>query len=586
MNNTEILANIQNMIHKAQWIEAQKLIDEYRKFENCALYGDILEIFQATIYNNMKEYEKAENAICNGLKINIANYELYFILGNIKEIYGNMAQALFAYENAVFYCHNEDKEFLEEYLLNYKAANQEILPGKVAIIIVSCNNLEYLKLCADSIRNNNRMNSYELIVINQSSDDGTKEWLLTQTDIKYILKEEKVSLSKAYNQALQLAGTNSDIFILNAGSVIMPNTIFNMRMGLYEDKRIGAVGPVSNHFMTQKIEEQFSNIEEYMRYSNNNNVYDVKRHELRIRLMNFAMIYKRTLLNQVGIFDENLEFGNYEADDIGLRFIQSGCKLLVCFDSFLYSFGQPDYDTQKDGQAQEYLKRMKSNKEYFVEKWRINLNDDSNNREDMLGIINRGKKEAFNVLEIGCGCGALLLKLKSRFWAANVFGVELNNEAASIGASILNIEQGNIEDMDINYSKNFFDYIILGDLLEHMQESWKILTYLREFLKEDGVILANIHNLQHHSVILPLLRDNFTYQNTEFLTRNHLKFFTKNEIIKLFSNCNYKILDLYAKTEPIDESTAKFIEQLCSMDKKIAEDSLQVSEYLVEAAKS
>ena len=135
--------------------------------------------------------------------------------------------------------------------------------------------------------------------------------------------------------------------------------------------------------------------------------------------------------------------------------------------------------------------------------------------------------------------GATLLKIKDKYRASNVFGIELKKEEAMLGASLLNIESMDIEDMNLNYSKNFFDYILLGDLLEHFHKPEKILVYLRGFLKKNGIILAGIHNLQNQSVLLPLLKGDFTYKDNGILDRRHIKFFTKNEIIKLFKSCDY-----------------------------------------------
>jgi O-antigen biosynthesis protein len=582
MKSQEMLENIQNLIQNCQWREAQKLIDEYRKTAFNHSYTDMVEIFQAAIYMNDKEYDKAEKSILDGLRANITNYELYFMLGNLKEIYENKAQALFAYENAVFYCHNEDKEFLEEHLINYKQENSQELPGKVALLLTACHNFDYLKLCIDSIRSSNLEDSYEIILTNYAALPGERDWLKAQRDIIYLENVNPKKQFTLYSDGINAALESSDIFLLHTESVIMPNTIFNMRMCLYEDHKTGAAGSVTNLFDAQRADEVFQNMEQYVNYSSKNNIYDSKRHELCSRLLNFSILYKRTILNKIGCFDESFEDTQYVIDDMNLRLIQEGYRLQLCHDSFIYCFGLTKMDDNKTAEA---AKPVLSDADRFFEKWGIDIKACSKIREDFIDIINKGEKEAFQILEIGCGMGATLLKIKDKYRASNVFGIELKKEEAMLGASLLNIESMDIEDMNLNYSKNFFDYILLGDLLEHFHKPEKILVYLRGFLKKNGIILAGIHNLQNQSVLLPLLKGDFTYKDNGILDRRHIKFFTKNEIIKLFKSCDYTMLDLYAKTEQLDKNTEELLNKLCSIDNSIDAESIRVVQYLVEAAK-
>jgi GT2 family glycosyltransferase len=48
---------------------------------------------------------------------------------------------------------------------------------KTSIVIVTYNHLEYTKLCIGSIRLFTRRDSYELVIVDNGSTDGTVEWL-------------------------------------------------------------------------------------------------------------------------------------------------------------------------------------------------------------------------------------------------------------------------------------------------------------------------------------------------------------------------------------------------------------------------
>lgn len=45
------------------------------------------------------------------------------------------------------------------------------------------------------------------------------------------------------------------------------------------------------------------------------------------------MLIKRTVLDKVGLLDERFTPGNFEDDDISVRIIKEGYKLMLCKDS-------------------------------------------------------------------------------------------------------------------------------------------------------------------------------------------------------------------------------------------------------------
>ena len=48
---------------------------------------------------------------------------------------------------------------------------------KTSIIILSYNTLEMLQLCIESIREYTEVGTYEIIVVENASKDGSAEWL-------------------------------------------------------------------------------------------------------------------------------------------------------------------------------------------------------------------------------------------------------------------------------------------------------------------------------------------------------------------------------------------------------------------------
>lgn len=63
---------------------------------------------------------------------------------------------------------------------------------KIAAVVVTFNRLELLKLCLESLRKQTKKVD-EIIVVNNSSSDGTLEWLNTQTDLTIITQDNSGS---------------------------------------------------------------------------------------------------------------------------------------------------------------------------------------------------------------------------------------------------------------------------------------------------------------------------------------------------------------------------------------------------------
>lgn len=145
-----------------------------------------------------------------------------------------------------------------------------------------------------------------------------------------------------------------------------------------------------------------------------------------------------------------------------------------------------------------------------------------------------------HILEIGCGCGAMLGYIKGLYPNAKVYGVEVMEGAAHIATHIGEVLCGDIEKMELPWEMEYFDYVIMGDVLEHLMDPEAVLKKLRGYLKNGGHILASMPNMKHYTVLLPLLRwDIFSYVDSGILDRTHVKMYTGTEIKNLILRSGY-----------------------------------------------
>jgi glycosyltransferase involved in cell wall biosynthesis len=89
-----------------------------------------------------------------------------------------------------------------------------VQPGSLlfSILIPSWNNLEYLRLCINSIRKNSHY-SHQIIVHINEGKDGTLEWVQSQEDIDFTYSEQNIGICYALNIGRSLVGTDYVVYL-------------------------------------------------------------------------------------------------------------------------------------------------------------------------------------------------------------------------------------------------------------------------------------------------------------------------------------------------------------------------------------
>jgi GT2 family glycosyltransferase len=88
-----------------------------------------------------------------------------------------------------------------------------------SILIPTWNNLEYLKLCVRSIRENSSL-SHQMIIILNEGKDGSLEWVQAQKDLDYVYAKENIGICYGLNitRSMILADyvlyANDDMYLL------------------------------------------------------------------------------------------------------------------------------------------------------------------------------------------------------------------------------------------------------------------------------------------------------------------------------------------------------------------------------------
>ena len=103
-----------------------------------------------------------------------------------------------------------------------------------------------------------------------------------------------------------------------------------------------------------------------------------------------------------------------------------------------------------------------------------------------------GRQRPGKVLDIGCGRGLLLSKLRERGWEPQ--GTELSEEAAVYARERLGLPVSTCALQDCGFADGEFDLVILWHVLEHLHAPRAILQEVSRILKPGGVLLVAVPN--------------------------------------------------------------------------------------------
>ena len=155
----------------------------------------------------------------------------------------------------------------------------------------------------------------------------------------------------------------------------------------------------------------------------------------------------------------------------------------------------------------------------------------------MLGEVADGSR----VLDIGCSTGYLAERLAAR--GCSVVGFE--RDAASAAEAERWCEQVIVGDIEASADRAEllagFDFVLLGDVLEHLVDPWAALSFVRGLLAPGGVAVVSIPNVAAWPVRLGLLAGRFDYTDFGLLDRTHLRFFTRRSAHDLARRAGFRV---------------------------------------------
>lgn len=223
----------------------------------------------------------------------------------------------------------------------------------LSIVIATYRRLARLRLCVEKVRQNVRT-PRELIIVDGGSDDGTREWLAEQPDVRTHIEESRGGCCRAYDIGLRMA-RGEWVMWLNDDAHPLEGAAENAIALLERDdmRDVGLVAFYHNH--SQPWNELHGVEHDGARYG-----------VLHVRgtpFANFGLL-RRVLLEQVGFLDPGYRFCAWDPD-LSLK-VQRQAGLKVLGNPAALVYHEEFVDARKAEDAGEV--RTRDNERLFA-KW-------------------------------------------------------------------------------------------------------------------------------------------------------------------------------------------------------------------------
>lgn len=239
-----------------------------------------------------------------------------------------------------FHLHKEDvgKELLVFY--NY-------VPVEKDILIVVHNQLEYIKMCIESIRQETQ--NYHIFVWDNGSDQDMQDWLAEQKDVVVVRSEENLGFIVPNNELIKL-GNSPYVILLNSDTMVLKDWDKAMIAHLQQNEDLIQVGYMGG-ILDEEGKGTQSGFGQEVDY-----------------ISGWCFCIARETYKGFGLFDqENLEFAYAEDADFSLRLTETGKKILALHVGLVHHFGNKTI--LKVRHKRDCCKSFERNHSYIRQRW-------------------------------------------------------------------------------------------------------------------------------------------------------------------------------------------------------------------------
>ena len=209
---------------------------------------------------------------------------------------------------------------------------------------------------------------HETIVVDDASPDDAASVASGFYFVKLLRNEENLGFAKTCNKGFE-ASTGSVLLFLNSDTIVPRAGLIRLVESLMESGSIGAAGPLSNNVgYYQKIEPTYTSDENLDLFAEDLALSERDDRDVEM-LVGFALAVKRSVLEEVGPFDERFGRGMFEDTDFCYRMARAGYRLRLANRAYIHHLGSRTLArTEPNVNA-----LLNHNGELYKAKWRRDL---------------------------------------------------------------------------------------------------------------------------------------------------------------------------------------------------------------------
>lgn len=266
-------------------------------------------------------------------------------------------------------CFAKKHDWQERYERFYEVSKATV--PKVDIIVLTYNSLEINKLCIRSILEKTAYLNYKLIIVDNCSTDGTREYLTEleaeNSNIKVILNQENLGFAAGNNVGMKEAD-GEYIVLLNNDTVVTRGWLTALTKHMENNRALGMCGPVTNSIGNEaKINVDYHTMGELERFSYNYTTVHLSEEYCDINVLAFfCTMIRKQVVERCGYLDETYGIGMFEDDDYAEAVKAKGYSLVIAEDAFVHHFHGESFKKLDNEQS---VKLFNANKEKYEKKW-------------------------------------------------------------------------------------------------------------------------------------------------------------------------------------------------------------------------
>ncbi|WP_312095207.1 glycosyltransferase family 2 protein [Aminipila sp.] len=376
----------------------------------------------------------------------------------------------------------------------------------VSVYIQAYNRLEKTKKCLTAILENTKDINYELILVDNGSDDmKTLEYFKSIEHKKKIVRVTK-NIGSGYPVGMTVNMCDGKYIVIVSNDVYVTyNWLQNLLNCMESDETIGMVGPMSTNIsnLQQPDNYVYTSYEKFQKDAKKFNEHSVpSKWQERLRLITVLAMYRKEVLKLVGYMDSAFlhDFGE---DDLCARIRRAGYKMMLAGDTFVHH--DHNISIGEDKNMEEFKKILAQGREAFQEKY-YGLdawNDILNFELTLFSNIYKAHSQSPSILGIDIKCGQPILSLANKLREQCIYNTQryaFTTEAKYFSDLQYvchgdNVKCDRIEYILEYYAQGSMDYIVLGEPINTYHNPGKLLIKLLTILKEGGVLCFKLRNI-------------------------------------------------------------------------------------------